>query len=76
VDPVHSRSFTTMWSAQFVSNVGGWMQTIAAQWLMISLTTSGPTRQVQTLTDPKHSTKVTHWLTPHLEHVPDVRGTQ
>jgi MFS family permease len=29
-----------MWSAQFVSNIGGWMQTVAAQWLMISLTTS------------------------------------
>jgi MFS family permease len=29
-----------MWSAQFVSNVGSWMQTVAAQWLMISLTTS------------------------------------
>jgi MFS family permease len=38
--PFHSCSFTAMWSAQFVSNVGGWMQTVAAQWLMISLTTS------------------------------------
>jgi MFS family permease len=38
--PFQSRSFTAMWSAQFVSNVGGWMQTVAAQWLMISLTTS------------------------------------
>ena len=38
--PFRSRSFTAMWSAQFVSNVGGWMQTVAAQWLMISLTTS------------------------------------
>ena len=38
--PFHSRTFTAMWSAQFVSNVGGWMQTVAAQWLMISLTTS------------------------------------
>ncbi len=25
---------------QFVSNVGSWMQTVAAQWLMLSLTTS------------------------------------
>ena len=38
--PFHSRTFAAMWSAQFVSNVGGWMQTVAAQWLMISLTTS------------------------------------
>ena len=38
--PFHSRPFAAMWSAQFVSNVGGWMQTVAAQWLMISLTTS------------------------------------
>ena len=42
--PFHSRSFTTMWSAQFVSNVGGWMQTVAAQWLNdLSLTTSRAT---------------------------------
>src|SRR5271156_6326651 len=38
--PFHSRAFAAMWSAQFVSNVGSWMQTVAAQWLMISLTTS------------------------------------
>jgi MFS family permease len=29
-----------MWSAQFVSNIGGWMQTVAAQWLMLTLTAS------------------------------------
>jgi MFS family permease len=29
-----------MWGAQFVSNTGSWMQTVAAQWLMLSLTTS------------------------------------
>jgi hypothetical protein len=29
-----------MWEAQFVSNVGGWMQTAAAQWLMLTLTSS------------------------------------
>jgi len=38
--PFESRTFAAMWSAQFISNVGGWMQTVAAQWLMISLTTS------------------------------------
>jgi MFS family permease len=38
--PFESRPFAAMWSAQFISNVGGWMQTVAAQWLMISLTTS------------------------------------
>jgi MFS family permease len=27
-----------MWSAQFASNIGGWMQTVGAQWLMLSLT--------------------------------------
>jgi hypothetical protein len=32
--------------------------------------------KVQALTDPKHATKVTHWLTPQVEHVPDVVGTQ
>ena len=29
-----------MRSAQFVSNVGGWMQTVGAQWLMLTLTGS------------------------------------
>jgi MFS family permease len=29
-----------MWSAQFVSNVGSWMQTVGAQWLMLALTGS------------------------------------
>jgi MFS family permease len=38
--PLHHHSFAAMWSAQFVSNVGSWMQTIAAQWLMLTLTTS------------------------------------
>jgi MFS family permease len=38
--PFHHRSFAAMWSAQFVSNIGGWMQTVAAQWLMLTLTSS------------------------------------
>src|ERR1700691_1866227 len=38
--PVRHRLFAAMWTAQFVSNVGGWMQTVAAQWLMLSLTGS------------------------------------
>lgn len=29
-----------MWSAQFVSNVGSWMQTVGAQWLMLTMTGS------------------------------------
>src|SRR5579863_3912995 len=33
-------AFRRLWSAQFVSNVGSWMQTVAAQWIMLSLTTS------------------------------------
>jgi MFS family permease len=38
--PFRHRQFTAMWSAQFVSNIGSWMQTVAAQWLMLTLTTS------------------------------------
>jgi MFS family permease len=38
--PFRHRLFAAMWGAQFVSNIGGWMQTVAAQWLMLSLTTS------------------------------------
>ena len=29
-----------MWGAQFVSNIGSWMQTVGAQWLMLTLTSS------------------------------------
>ena len=38
--PFRHRLFAAMWGAQFVSNVGGWMQTVAAQWLMLTLTSS------------------------------------
>jgi MFS family permease len=38
--PFRHRLFALMWGAQFVSNTGSWMQTVAAQWLMLSLTTS------------------------------------
>ncbi|HEY0718358.1 MAG TPA: MFS transporter, partial [Streptosporangiaceae bacterium] len=38
--PFRHRLFAEMWTAQFVSNVGSWMQTVGAQWLMLSLTGS------------------------------------
>ena len=38
--PFRHREYAAMWSGQFVSNIGSWMQTVAAQWLMLSLTTS------------------------------------
>ena len=38
--PLRHAAFRRLWTAQFVSNVGSWMQTIAAQWVMTSLTTS------------------------------------
>jgi MFS family permease len=38
--PFRHRLFAAMWGGQFVSNIGGWMQTVAAQWLMLTLTTS------------------------------------
>jgi predicted MFS family arabinose efflux permease len=38
--PFRHRSFAAMWNAQFVSNVGSWMQTVGAQWLMLTLTSS------------------------------------
>jgi predicted MFS family arabinose efflux permease len=38
--PFRSRDFTRMASAQFVSNIGSWMQTVGAQELMLTLTTS------------------------------------
>jgi MFS family permease len=38
--PFRHRQFAAMWSAQFVSNIGSWMQTVAAQWMMLTLTSS------------------------------------
>jgi MFS family permease len=38
--PFRSPDFARLASAQFVSNVGGWMQTVGAQELMLTLTTS------------------------------------
>ena len=38
--PFRHHTFAAMWSAQFVSNVGSWMQTVAAEWLMLTLTSS------------------------------------
>jgi hypothetical protein len=38
--PFRSHDFARLASAQFVSNVGSWMQTVGAQELMLSLTTS------------------------------------
>jgi hypothetical protein len=35
--PFRQRWFAAMWSAQFVSNIGSWTQTVGAQWLMLSL---------------------------------------
>jgi predicted MFS family arabinose efflux permease len=47
--PFRSGIFSAMWGAQFVSNIGGWMQTVGAQWLMLSLTTSAvPIALIQT----------------------------
>ncbi len=38
--PFRHPMFAAMWSAQFVSNIGSWMETVAAQWLMLTLTGS------------------------------------
>jgi MFS family permease len=38
--PLRYAAFRRWWLANLTSNVGSWMQTLAAQWLMTSLTTS------------------------------------
>ena len=38
--PFRHEAFAAMWGGQFVSNIGSWMQTVAAQWLMLALTGS------------------------------------
>src|SRR6059036_3239280 len=36
--PFRLRVFRMLWIAQFTSNIGTWMQTVGAQWLMGDLT--------------------------------------
>jgi len=38
--PLRHAGFRRLWAAQFTSNIGSWMQTVAAQWVMTSLTSS------------------------------------
>jgi len=38
--PLRYEAFRRWWLANLTSNVGSWMQTVAAQWLMTSLTSS------------------------------------
>jgi len=38
--PLRYTGFRRLWLAQFTSNIGSWMQTVAAQWVMTSLTSS------------------------------------
>jgi MFS family permease len=38
--PLHHPMFAAMSAAAFISNVGSWMQTVGAQWLMLTLTGS------------------------------------
>ncbi|KJK59118.1 MFS transporter [Saccharothrix sp. ST-888] len=33
--PLREKVFRALWLAQFVSNVGGWVQTVGAQWLLV-----------------------------------------
>ncbi|HWH12297.1 MAG TPA: MFS transporter [Solirubrobacteraceae bacterium] len=47
--PLREPTFRAMWAAQFGSNVGSWMQTVGAQWLMSSLTVAAaPVALIQT----------------------------
>jgi len=51
--PFRNRSFAAMRSAQFASNIGSWMETVAAQWLMLSLASSATyVALVQTAASP------------------------
>jgi MFS family permease len=38
--PMRYTGFRRLWLAQFTSNIGSWMQTVAAQWVMTTLTSS------------------------------------
>lgn len=34
--PLHHQAFRALWLAALVSNIGNWMQTVGAQWLLVS----------------------------------------
>jgi MFS family permease len=47
--PLRHTWFRRLWLAQMASSMGGWMQTVAAQWLMLTLTSAAlPVALVQT----------------------------
>jgi MFS family permease len=47
--PLRHKWFRLLWMAQLASSMGGWMQTVAAQWLMLTLTSAAlPVALVQT----------------------------
>jgi MFS family permease len=47
--PLRHPWYRRLWLAQMASNIGTWMQTVAAQWLMLSLTSAAlPVALVQT----------------------------
>jgi hypothetical protein len=59
--PFRHRLFAAMWGAQFVSNTGSWMQTVAAH-ERVSKRDQDRLDRVRDLTDPGQPTTVTHWL--------------
>lgn len=40
LEPLRDRTFLTIWIANLVSNIGGWMQTVGASWEMTHLASS------------------------------------
>src|SRR3981081_4441653 len=49
--PLHDPTFRALWSANVVSNIGTWMQTVGGAWLMTTLTSDAlPVALMQTAT--------------------------
>ena len=46
--PFRHEAFAALWGAQFVSNVGSWMQTVGAQWLMLARPVTAYVALIQT----------------------------
>src|SRR5437868_3270885 len=50
-NPFRERTFRELWTANLVSNIGTWMQTVGGVWLMTTLTTDAlPVALMQTAT--------------------------
>jgi hypothetical protein len=62
--PFRSGVFRAMWSAQFVINIGGWMQEHLRQHERVTKRDQERFDRIRAMTDPDRPATVTHWIAP------------